>query len=99
MQYISHYESPLGTMLLAADELGLTGAWFEGQKYFAYGLGSEYEAREVPVFEETRRRGVEDSLHHSVRQNDNVRQNRRPDCSRKRDLAYVCAGGRRRCRT
>ena len=32
------YQSPLGPMLLAADEAGLTGAWFEGQKYFARGL-------------------------------------------------------------
>ena len=32
------YRSPLGPMLLAADEAGLTGAWFEGQKYFARGL-------------------------------------------------------------
>ena len=35
MQYISHYSSPLGNILLAADETGLTGLWFEGQKYFA----------------------------------------------------------------
>ncbi len=33
MQYISHYSSPLGNILLAADETGLTGLWFEGQKY------------------------------------------------------------------
>ncbi len=38
MQYISHYRSPLGGMLLAADEQGLTGLWFEGQKYFALHL-------------------------------------------------------------
>ena len=25
MQYVSHYESPLGKILLAADEVGLTG--------------------------------------------------------------------------
>ena len=31
MQYISHYQSPLGDILLAADEIGLTGLWFEGQ--------------------------------------------------------------------
>lgn len=28
------YTSPLGTVVLAADDLGLTGLWFEGQKYF-----------------------------------------------------------------
>ena len=27
-------ETPLGDLLLAADDLGLTGAWFRGQKYF-----------------------------------------------------------------
>lgn len=27
MQYISHYESPLGAITLAADEKGLTGLW------------------------------------------------------------------------
>ena len=32
------YESPLGKMLLAADDAGLMGAWFYGQRYFARGL-------------------------------------------------------------
>lgn len=49
MQYIRKYASPLGTMLLAADQSGLTGAWFEGQKYFACSLDREYEERDVPV--------------------------------------------------
>ena len=35
MIYTQHYESPLGGILLAADDIGLTGLWFEGQKYFA----------------------------------------------------------------
>ena len=30
MQYVSHYQSPLGGILLAADGAGLTGLWFEG---------------------------------------------------------------------
>lgn len=51
MQYISHYQSPLGGILLAADEIGLTGLWFEGQKYFALYLDKEHEEKEVPVFE------------------------------------------------
>ena len=38
MQYTMRYASPLGEMLLACDEEGLTGAWFAGQKYFAAGL-------------------------------------------------------------
>lgn len=52
MQYISHYESPLGEILLAADEAGLTGLWFEGQKYFARRLDAEHEERDLPVFRE-----------------------------------------------
>lgn len=35
------YSSPLGGILLAADEEGLTGLWFEGQKYFANGLPAD----------------------------------------------------------
>ena len=29
MKYISYYNSPLGKILLASDEIGLFGAWFE----------------------------------------------------------------------
>ena len=35
MTFIQPYDSPLGDILLAADETGLTGLWFEGEKYFA----------------------------------------------------------------
>ena len=39
------FESPLGKMLLAADDAGLVGAWFYGQRYFARGLeGAEKDA-------------------------------------------------------
>ena len=51
MQYTSHYESPLGSMLLAADEAGLTGLWFEDQKYYAADLDKEHEEKEIPLFE------------------------------------------------
>lgn len=54
MQYISHYPSPLGNILLAADEIGLTGLWFEGQKYFAYHLDKEHQEKELPVFTEAK---------------------------------------------
>lgn len=36
-----NYSSPLGEILLAADEIGLTGLWFYGQKYFAADLVEE----------------------------------------------------------
>ena len=38
MKYISYYSSPLGEILLAADEIGLTGLWFENQKFYGCGL-------------------------------------------------------------
>lgn len=55
MQYISHYASPLGGILLAADDCGLTGLWFEGQKYFARLLDHDHEERNAPVFETAKR--------------------------------------------
>ena len=55
MQYTSHYQSPMGAMLLAADLEGLTGAWFQGQKYFARGLNQESEEQDLPVFGEAKR--------------------------------------------
>ena len=50
MQYTSKYESPLGGIVMAADENGLTGLWFEGQKYFALYLDKENEEKELPFF-------------------------------------------------
>ena len=47
MVSICHYESPLGGVLLAADEIGLTGLWFDGQKYFARGLPADRVERET----------------------------------------------------
>ena len=55
MQYISSYSSPLGSILLAGDEAGLTGLWFEGQRYFALCLDKEHEERELPLFEAAKR--------------------------------------------
>ena len=54
MQYTSHYYSPMGDILLAADEIGLTGLWFEGQKYFALHLEKEHEEREIPIFDKAK---------------------------------------------
>ena len=43
MQYTAHYESPLGGLLLAADDVGLTGLWFDGEKYYALHLAREHD--------------------------------------------------------
>ncbi len=55
MRYVNFYESPLGRLLLAADENGLCGLWFDGQKYFADGLDSDHEEKNIAVFDQTRR--------------------------------------------
>lgn len=55
MVYTCHYDSPLGGILLAADEQGLTGLWFDGGKYFADNLPVEHVQQETPVLAETRR--------------------------------------------
>lgn len=55
MEYISHYQSPLGKILLSADDLGLTGLWFEGQKYYALHLDKKYEEKELSLFKEVKK--------------------------------------------
>lgn len=55
MIYTSKYTSPLGGILLAADEVGLRGLWFVGQKYFARDLPDERTERETPALSEAKR--------------------------------------------
>ena len=55
MQYTTTYQSPLGEILLAADEIGLTGLWFEGEKFYAEGLDPENEEKDIPVFYDVKR--------------------------------------------
>ena len=54
MQFTSSYFSPLGELLLAADEVGLVGLWFAGQRYFASALTAEYEKKDTPLLMEAR---------------------------------------------
>ena len=56
MQYVSYYESPLGRILLASDDAGLSGLWFvERQRYFALGLDEERVERESRAIAEAKR--------------------------------------------
>ena len=41
MEYVHHYQSPLGGITMASNGEALTGLWFDGQKYFADALGKE----------------------------------------------------------
>lgn len=53
-RYISDYPSPLGNILLTADDVGLTGLWFEGEKYFPRCLDEFCEEKEIPLFEKAK---------------------------------------------
>ena len=55
MLFIQHYDSPLGGVLLAADNAGLTGLWFNGAKYFAANLPEAREEKRTPILDETAR--------------------------------------------
>ena len=55
MTVTGHYTSPLGEMLLAADERGLTGLWLEGQKPDPAGLPAAHEERRTPILAEAAR--------------------------------------------
>lgn len=55
MQYIDHYQSPLGGITLAGTKTELTGLWFDGQKYFGATLPEEYEEGETSALTQTKR--------------------------------------------
>lgn len=54
MTYTSTYQSPLGEILLSADDIGLTGLWFDGQKYFANTLSNECISQETRILAEAK---------------------------------------------
>ena len=53
--FTRHYDSPMGRILLAADEIGLRGLWFDGQKYFARDLPEKRIEQETHALAEARR--------------------------------------------
>ena len=55
MIYTNDYKSPLGNILLAGDERGLTGLWFtEGGRYIRAGLQEGAGRRETDYFDQTK---------------------------------------------
>ena len=46
MVYTSHYDSPIGPLLLVGRDGKLAGVWIEGQKYFFGSLREETQERE-----------------------------------------------------
>ena len=55
MTNIQYDFSPFGKILLAADELGLSGLWFGGAKCCAAQLPAQHSEREMPVLSEAMR--------------------------------------------
>ena len=55
MIFVSHYDSPLGMIYMAADDDVLKGVWFEGQKYFANTLPVGHCAQTTPILAEAKR--------------------------------------------
>ena len=56
MIYTNDYESPLGSILLAGDEQGLTGLWFtEGARYVGLGLQKGARRCETEYFEQVKK--------------------------------------------
>ena len=55
MDYLCHYDSPLGGITLSSDGDALKGLWFDGQKYFGAGLAAVYAEKPVPVHAEAMR--------------------------------------------
>ena len=41
--------------MLAGDSLGLTGLWFQGQKYYALQLDQNHQEKEIPVFDQAKK--------------------------------------------
>lgn len=54
MNYIHHYDSPLGGITLASDGKSLSGLWFDGQKYFGSTLSKAPVQKTLPVFDRTK---------------------------------------------
>ncbi len=54
MTSIEYYESPLGRILLSSDELGLTGLWFDGEKYYPDNLHINCVEQETAILKEAK---------------------------------------------
>lgn len=55
MTSIFYYHSPLGGITVSGNGNKITGLWFDGQKYFGDTLPKNYEEKNLPVFEETKK--------------------------------------------
>ena len=55
MIYITKYHIPLGNITLASDGESLVGLWFDGQKYYGYGIDDDYIFKDdLVIFDKTK---------------------------------------------
>ena len=55
MDYVHHYQSPLGGITLASDGTALIGLWFDDQTYFADTIRKQTSEKNLPIFQETKK--------------------------------------------
>ena len=55
MIYTTEYASPLGVMTLSCDGEAVTGAWFNGQRYFGSVLPKKTEKKETSLLRDAKR--------------------------------------------
>ena len=55
MKYKSFYNSPIGNILIAADDKGLSGLWLDGSRFYADGLSDKSIERSVKSIELTKK--------------------------------------------
>lgn len=53
MDYIHHYQSPIGGITMASDGDALIGLWLDGQKYFADTRTPKPQEKDLPIFKLT----------------------------------------------
>ncbi len=53
IQYIYHYDSPLGRITITSNGDAISGLWFEQHKHLANLLKNEFEEKPLPIFKET----------------------------------------------
>lgn len=53
MNYLFHYDSPLGGITMSSDGQALTGLLFDNEKYFGETIPAEGTERDLPAFAET----------------------------------------------
>ena len=100
MIYTYKYKSPLGRILLAADEVGITGLWFEGQKYFANTLPDKHIPQETEILTEAKKwrdvyfsgGSVEDFIADSLWTDDHIRRNCPQNGRDEKCIPHVCPG-------